>query len=431
MPNYLPSSRYRVAALGLLAATAAVSLILAALTPAIAAPTRAAATGFGRAVEIIPPRNSATDIDSILIGVACTGRGYCSAGGEYTDSDGNSQAMVVTEAHGVWGRGVEVRLPANAASNPEAEVNGVACTSRGNCVAVGYYRPAVGDDSGFIVTQHHGAWGHAVAAAPLPKGVTGSWLYAVACPAAGSCEAVGDYYVQKSMVDVGVVIAEVHGRWTREHSLRAPTGQGPDMSGIACTRAGDCVADGFYFPTGSANVYSAVGYVQSRGKWGGAATVRAPKNKIGKQADLASAACMPDGSCLGAGGYTVGSSGRPMATAESGGKWRAAAEISALPSHATGAYVDGVSCASVRLCVAAGGYSTSSSLNLAYLVSFVSGRWRDAGGVSLPTNALSPAHSFIYAVGCASDGYCAAAGYYYYFLSGDTGRSYPMVATRS
>jgi hypothetical protein len=75
---------------------------------------------------------------------------------------------------------------------------------------------------------------------------------------------------------------------------------------------------------------------------------------------------------------------------ESGGKWRAATEISALPPTATGASVDGVSCASARLCVAAGGYSTNSSLTLAYLVSFVSGHWQDAGGVSLPANALSP-----------------------------------------
>ena len=58
---------------------------------------------------------------------------------------------------------------------------------------------------------------------------------------------------------------------------------------------------------------------------------------------------------------------------------------------------------------------------LAYLVSFVSGHWQDAGGVSLPANALSPAHSFFYAVGCASEGYCAAVGYYYYFPSGSKG----------
>jgi len=80
--------------------------------------------------------------------------------------------------------------------------------------------------------------------------------------------------------------------------------------------------------------------------------------------------------------------------------------------------------------VAAGGYSTSTS-GLAYLVSSVSGRWKDASGVVLPANAASPARSFFYAVGCAGDGYCAAAGDYAYYLSTNTDRSYPMVATRS
>jgi hypothetical protein len=121
-----------------------------------------------------------------------------------------------------------------------------------------------------------------------------------------------------------------------------------------------------------------------------------------------------------------------MTASESGGKWRAATQVSALPPHATGANFDGVSCASSKLCVGAGGYSTSSSGVLAYLVSLVSGHWRDAGGVSLPANAAKPYRSFFYAVGCASDGYCAAVGYYTYrYISPNSDLGVPMVATRS
>jgi hypothetical protein len=433
MPRYVLSPRLRSAALGLLATAAAVPLILAPQIPAAAAPARAASTGFGRATEIAQPTNAAPpgstsgSSDSGLYGVACSGRGYCSAGGAYTDKSGNGQAMVVTESRGKWGRGAEVKLPRNAASDPSAEVNGVACTSPGNCVAVGYYQPPGGDDSGFIVTQRNGRWGQATAAAPLPKGTTASGLYAVACPAAGSCEAVG--YVLVHAAAEGIVLEQAHGRWTQDRVLRAPVG-GPDVGGIACTRPGDCVADGFYYPTDSLNVYRAIGYVQSRGKWGPAKTVAAPK--AATSAALGSATCLPEGSCLGAGDDVAGARGYGVTASESGGKWRAATQVSALPPHATGANFDGVSCASSKLCVGAGGYSTSSSGVLAYLVSLVSGHWRDAGGVSLPANAARPYRSFFYAVSCASDGYCAAVGYYTYrYISPNRDLGFPMVATRS
>ena len=430
----LRSARCRALALGLLATTAAVPLIIAPQIPAAAATARAASTGFGRAAEIVQPGNAAADIDSILIGVACTGHGDCSAGGSYTDTLGNSQAMVVTESRGTWGRGVEVKLPLNAGSDPYAQVNSVACTSPGNCVAVGYYRPTVGDDSGFIVSQRRGTWGRAVAATPLPVGTTGSGLYAVACPASGSCEAAGSVVVGSA--EEGIVLVQTHGKWSRDRTLSAPAGVGPDLSGIACTRPGDCVADGFYFPTGLETVYDAVGYVESHGKWGAAAPVRGPKNDTGTETALASAACTPDGSCLGAGGYAVGSSGYPMAAAESGGKWRAATEILAQPPHAIGADLYSVSCASSRLCIGAGGYGTSTAGELlAYLVSYVSGRWKDAGTVRLPANAtISPVRSFFYAVGCASDGYCVAVGDYHTKpvpKVAPSGEYVPMVATRS
>jgi hypothetical protein len=424
------SPRARAAALGLLATAAAVPLVLVPQLPATAAAARAASTGFGPGTAVGLPNNASKTVNALLIGVACSGRGYCSAGGSYNDSGGNDQAMVVTESRSKWGRGVEVKLPANAASNPEAEVNGVACTSPGNCVAVGYYQPKVGEDSGFIVSQRRGAWSRAVAAAPLPKGITASWLYAVACPAAGSCAAAGDFYVQKTETTTAVVLAQVRGRWTQEHALPPLAGHAPDMTGIACSRVGDCVADGFYFPTTSVTVTLPIGYDESRGHWGKASAVALPKNATTGEAGFAAATCVLRASCLGAGGYATGTSYYPMSAPVSGGKWRAATEILALPAHAMGADLDGISCASARLCVGAGGYSTSVSNSGAYLVSLVSGRWRDAGGVSLPSNAATPARSFLYAVGCATDGYCAAVGYYDYYESANTARGYAMVTTR-
>jgi hypothetical protein len=436
MPRSFRSSRYRAAALGLLATTAAVPFIVVSQIPAVAAPARAASTGFGRGIEIAQPANAAPpgstfgSNDSILIGVACSGRGYCSAGGSYTDKSGNGQALVVTESRGRWGRGVEVKLPANAASDPSAEVNGVACTSRGNCVAVGYYQPGTGDsgDSGFIVTQKRGTWERAIAAAPLPSGTVASGLYAVACPAARSCVAAG-YVIVKSGFE-GLVLAQSRGRWT-EHILHAPHGGGPELAGISCTKPGNCVTVGYYFPTNLQTFSRPVAYDESRGRWGRATAVKSPKNLSGDLSGFIGDACVPSGFCLAAGYYEAGAHDYSMAASLKGGRWSPTAEIDARPPHASAADVYGVSCVSSRLCVAAGGYSTSPSNLLAYLVTDVAGRWKDAGGVSLPHNAAKTVRSFLYAVGCASDGYCAAVGDYAYSVSANFVYSYPMVATRS
>jgi hypothetical protein len=436
MPRSFRSFRYRAAALVLLATTAAVPFIVAPQTPATAATARAASTGFGRATEIAQPANAAPAgsssgaNDSILIGVACSDRGYCTAGGSYTDKSGNTRAMAVTESHGRWGRGVEVRLPGNAASDPDAEINGVACTSRGNCVAVGYYQPSPSSsgDSGFIVTEKRGAWGRAVAAAPMPSGTIASGLYAVTCPAAGSCVADG-YVIVKSGFE-GLVLAQSRGRWA-DHILHAPRGGGPELAGIACTKAGNCVAVGYYFPTNLQTFSRPVAYDESKGKWRSATAVKSPKNLSGDLSGFLGAACVPSGFCLAAGYYEAGAHSYSMTASVKDGRWSPTAEIYARPPHATSADVYGVSCASSRLCVAAGGYSTNPSNLLAYLVTDVSGHWKDAGGVSLPHNAAKTPRSFLYAVGCASDGYCAAVGDYAYSVTANFAYSYPMVATRS
>src|SRR5271165_4636903 len=147
--NVIVSRQTTARIMGLLLVSAAIpAFALALQEPAFAAPPasaqHASSTGFRQGTEISEPSNAATNPLSILIGVACTGRGECSAGGSYTDVDGNGQAMAVTQSRGRWARAVEIRLPANVAATPYAQINGVACTSAGSCVAVGYYRTTAG-----------------------------------------------------------------------------------------------------------------------------------------------------------------------------------------------------------------------------------------------------------------------------------------------
>ncbi len=388
--------------------------------------------GFRPGIEIRVPANAAADPDSILIGVACTGRGDCTAGGSYDDAYGNGQAMAVTQSRGRWADAVEIQLPANAAADPYAEVNGVACTSAGNCVAVGYYSTTAGYDQGFIVTQTRGAWGHAQQATPPAKaGADTAGLYGVACTAARACDAVGSY-TDRAKHYQAMVISEVRGRWGHGSEVRVPPGAaanpGANLGGISCVRAGECAAAGYYYASDSSeDDYVAMGIVESHGRWGRATRFRLPANAAAHESGISSVSCVASGACLGAGGYaTKASSFDGLAASESGGRWGRTAEILAKPAHTLSADLDGVSCVTARLCIAAGGYSTTSSNLLAYLVTWENGKWRHPGGVRLPANAQSPPRSFFYAVGCASDGYCAAVGDYFT----KTTQLVPMASTR-
>jgi hypothetical protein len=391
---------------------------LACSPAAEAATAHAAGSGFGKAVEIALPTNANSNPESGLYAAACTGRGYCVAGGSYSDTDGNDQAMVVTEAKGKWQAATELTPPTNAAAEPYFQPNGIACTAAGDCVAVGYYQTLASHDEGFIVTEAHGRWGRA-RQAPLPAnaGPDGAGLYGVTCTGPGTCEAVGAYYTGDG-VERALVISEVRGRWGSARAVTMPAnavdGAGL-LAGIACTKAGDCVAVGFY-DNDKSDLYDyvPVGVVESKGRWQHGVEITRPKNAAAHSSAVAGVACLPDGRCLGAGGYdTSTSSFDALAVTESHGRFGRGAEITAKPPHGTSTNLDGISCVGGRFCVGAGGYANAASNDLGFLVTWSKGRWGHASGVLLPANA-DTAHprSFLYTVSCASDGYCAAVGYY-------------------
>jgi hypothetical protein len=385
-------------------------------SPAAAAPT----LSFGRAAKIALPANAVAKSSGGLYSVSCLAAGDCVAGGGYTDSHGDFQAMVVSQAHGRWQAATEVKLPAGAAANPNAEVNGVACPAAGECVAVGYYQTTPSSrDEGFIVGQSHGRWTPA-RRMPLPKdaGPDGSGLYAVTCTGRGSCVAVG-YYFDTHGDTHGIVVSEVRGRWGSSTTLTAPSnavaGSGQFVDAIGCVKAGDCVAAGSYDDNASDPFdYVAVGMIESRGHWQRGVQIRLPRNAATYDSIINSVACLPDGRCVGAGGYDTASSDFAFNVAVSGGKLGSSVEVTAEPPHATRTLFDSISCVNVSLCVGAGGYETTTHLLLALLTIRSNGKWGHAGSVRLPANAgtKSP-HAFLYAVSCAADGYCAAGGYYY------------------
>jgi hypothetical protein len=85
--------------------------------------------------------------------VSCTSAGNCSAGGSYTDSSGSSQAFVVSEVGGTWGKAVEVPGSATLNAGGNAVVNSVSCASAGHCSAGGTYTDSQKHSQAFLVSQ--------------------------------------------------------------------------------------------------------------------------------------------------------------------------------------------------------------------------------------------------------------------------------------
>ncbi len=86
-------------------------------------------------------------------GLSCASAGNCSAGGTYKDSSGHQQAFVVSQVGGTWGKAKEV--PGTAALNTGgyAAINAVSCASAGNCSAGGQYTDSSGHTQAFVVSQ--------------------------------------------------------------------------------------------------------------------------------------------------------------------------------------------------------------------------------------------------------------------------------------
>jgi hypothetical protein len=197
-------------------------------------------------VPLPPDAVGADGVDQgILFSVSCLEPGSCVAVGRYHRADGLYRGLIDTLKNGTWSAAESPAL----SGGDQVELRGVDCPGIGSCIAVG------GSSSGGVIeTLANGTWRPTVAT--LPAGVASSdsaELYGIACPVAGGCAAVGAYYTNDASgnsVDHAIIVTLSNGKWS---SAAAPlpsdattSGNGADLWGVACTKAGDCVATGGY-----------------------------------------------------------------------------------------------------------------------------------------------------------------------------------------
>jgi hypothetical protein len=358
-----------------------------------------------------------------LLSVSCGAAGYCSAGGRYTDRAGRTQAIVVNEVRGRWGRAHEV--PGSDALNKggDAAVAALSCASARSCSAGGSYAMDHSSDSrAFVVGEVRGSWGKARDVPGLDGLNAGNSasVTAMSCASAGNCSAGGQYLDGAGNYQA-FVVGEVKGVWGPAEEvpgsavLNAGGGQAPGagITSVSCSSAGDCAGGGFY-TDGSGNTQAFVVNEQDGG-WGGA--IEVPGSGALNQgfvAEVDSMSCASDGNCALGGSYQDDDTHDfAFVDSETAGTWNTAEEVpgtGAMLKNGPGAQTLTVSCGSPVNCEA-GGYTYTGALTQRPFVDAEDdGTWGTAQ--ELTTAMTGEGTAQISSISCTSTGDCSAGGYY-------------------
>jgi hypothetical protein len=353
--------------------------------------------------------------------ISCASAGNCVAVGSYLDAANDDQGLVDTEVGGTWSVS-ELPLGGlpNTSGNPEIDLNSVACPAAGACVAVGDYRDSAGHQQALIATDSGGTW--VAHEADLTNFSTYSNPYgrlmSVACSSVGNCAAIGSYRDSGDATDA-LIETEVNGTWSTDQpdlsKIADATGTpGDGIDAVACPAGGGCAAVGYYRST--AGFDRPMLLTESGTAWAPAAAALLPANAdpTHQNAELSSVSCPAPGGCTAVGNYLAASSTiggeQPFAVTETAGKWASGAELDD-PQGASGnarAYMLGVSCSNPGSCLAVGRYDDTSGDNDVLVARLSAGSWSTAGVQQPSLIGLFP---IAYGtVSCTTAGYCAIAG---------------------
>ena len=204
-----------------------------------------------------------------LQSISCPSAGNCTAIGP---SSGD-YSVAIEEIGGVWNQGTNLTNPSGYAS---ARLSTISCTSPGNCTAVGeasIHPPdgaavrgtPINSAQGAGITESNGVWG-AYSIFPNPAGETISQLNGVSCTSPGNCTAVGITGAQAPVAPtlksapyfggLGIAITESSGTWG---SLSTQLPNGLDLYGVVCITSALCVNFG---AIGASSVWSSTSVPQ-------------------------------------------------------------------------------------------------------------------------------------------------------------------------
>jgi len=196
----------------------------------------------GSAWRIVTARGPAGAALSGLDDVACPTAGFCLAVG-FAGSARHYQDAAYTWKNAASWRRITVPRPSRARNSV---LNGLACFSSANCMAVGDYTNESGRNLPFAVHWHNGRW--TLLTTPAVRKQLFTTFQAVDCPTAEKCVAVGNTE-DNSRGRFFHAFAEVWrgGKW-RVSTLRQPPSV---FTSVSCPAWNRCFASGYTFPAGA------------------------------------------------------------------------------------------------------------------------------------------------------------------------------------
>lgn len=155
------------------------------------------------------PSNASVGPGVGLDAVSCPATSSCVVLGNYQDSSGNFQGLLLSQMGSSW-TAAEVPLPTNTATPANPTLTDLACPAVSHCVAIGVYTDTSGDVQGFVATERGSSWG--AAETPVPAGSDTNpnvMLSALACPAVFNCVVLGQY-TDSSRQTYGLILTSIH-----------------------------------------------------------------------------------------------------------------------------------------------------------------------------------------------------------------------------
>jgi hypothetical protein len=386
--------------------------------------------GIWGAAEAVPGMTALLGRHSLgaqFADVSCSSAGNCGAGGWYSPDAGVIRAFAVSEKNGIWGKAEQI--PGPAAARELTQIQSVSCPSAGNCTAGGTYTPGrknpFYNTEAFLVSQKNGVWGKAEEVPGTARLNTGrsAETTQIACTSAGNCLGAGDYAGPEGTEPF--TVTEKHGTWgsarTFARLIARNTGGFAEFNSVSCPSAGSCTAAGSYEKTGNQDVVFAIS--QKNGTWGsitpvpGMAALR--PGGIGQSA-IDSLSCPSPGNCTAGGDFLDPNDpelSQPFVVTEKNGNWGSAQllpGVAALSANTNEAGLGAVICPSAGNCSADGTYNTTpAGANEAFVSTETNGVWGTA--TELPGIAtLNQAHLLgVTALSCGAPGNCSLGGWYY------------------
>jgi len=347
--------------------------------------TTAAASGSGWSVTASPNPRAGNGSFGAAEGpaVSCPTTSVCTAVGLHVTKSGLGVTLAERRSGGRWTVQSTQDPPRAAAS----ALNGVSCPSGSTCTAVGQFVVNSGVQRTLAERWNGTRW--RIQPTPNPKGSPSSRLFAVACPAADACTAVG--------VSNSKVLVERWGgaRW-RIQPVPVPSGaQFSELNAVSCTAATSCVAVGDYVNSSGLDVTLAERW--NGGRW----TIQPTPDPSGAQffSALSGVFCATPGACEASGTSDAG----PFAERWNGTSWRV--QTVPAPAGAQFAQLFGISCAASS-CEAVGGYFNSSGAFVP-----LGERWNGTAWHAQPVpNPARASTNILFGVSCPSPSDCTAVG---------------------